>query len=1301
MLGFSFRFWNRAGAIRRRRICGRYGYHTTETILPRRICGRCCYHDGGDGSADAAVTMLFAAVGVEVLGSETTETDLRTLLLPCYLQLLGCRCWGARRRRRICGRCCYHAICSCWGAGAGERDGGDESADAAVTMLFAAVGVEVLGSETTETNLRTLLLPCYLQLLGCRCWGARLPRRICGRWCYITMLFAAVGVQVLGSETTETNLRTLLLPCYLQLLGCRCWGARRRRRICGRCCYHAICSCWGGGAGERDGGDESADAAVTMLFAAVGVQVLGSETDETNLRTLLLPCYLQLLGWRCWGARLPRRICGRCCCHAICSCWGGGAGERDYRDESADAAVTMLFAAVGVQVLGSETEETNLRTLLLPCYLQLLGCRCWGARRRRRICGRCCSHAICSCWGGAAGERDGGGRRICGRCCCHAICSCWGGGAGERDYRDESADAAVTMLFAAVGVQVLGSETAETNLRTLLLPCYLQLLGWRCWGARLPRRICGRCCYHAICSCWGAGAGERDGWDESADAAATMLFAAVGVQVLGSETEETNLRTLLLPCYLQLLGRCCYHAICSCWGGGAGERDGGDESADAAVAMLFAAVGVEVLGSEMEETNLRTLLLPCYLQLLGWRCWGARLPRRICGRCCCYAICSCPGAGERDYRDESADAAVTMLFAAVGVEQWRCWGARLPRRICGRCCYHAICSCWGGGAGEPDGGDESADAAVAMLFAAVGVEVLGSETTETNLRTLLLPCYLQLLRCRYWGARRRRRICGRCCYHAFCSCWGGGAGERDGGDESADAAVAMLFAAVGVEVLGSETTEKNLRTLLLPCYLQLLGWCWGARLPRRICGRCCCHAICSCWGGGAGERDYRDESADAAVAMLFAAVGVQVPGSEMEETNVRTLLLPCYLQLLGCRCWGARRRRRICGRCCSHAICSCWGGAAGERYGGDESADAAVPMLFAAVGVEVLGSETEETNLRTLLLPCYLQLLRCRCWGARRRRRICGRCCYHAICSCWGAGPGERYGGDESADAAVTMLFAAVGVQVLGSETEETNLRTLLFPCYLQLLGWSCWGARRRRETHLRTLLLPCYLRLLGWRCWGARLPRRICGRCCCHAICSCCGAGTGERDGGDESADAAVTMLFAAASVELLGSDTEEMHLRTLLFPCYLQLLGWRCWGAIRRRRICGRCCCHAICSCWGGAVEVLGSETTETNLRTLLLPCYLQLLGWRCWGARLPRRICGRCCCHAICSSWGAAAGERDCGDEVADAAVTMRIGDWGRRRRSCGRWWWRMLLFKQAEFKGVRILDPLFFNIQIFFL
>ena len=100
--------------------------------------------------------------------------------------------------------------------------------------------------------------------------------------------------------------------------------------------------------------------------------------------------------------------------------------------------------------------------------------------------------------------------------------------------------------------------------------------------------------------------------------------------MLGKETAETNLRTLRLPCYLQLLGV------------DVGERDCGDESADGAVTMLL-------------YTNLRTLLLPCYLQLLG------------------------VDVGERDCGDESADASVTMLFAAEG----RC------------CCYHAICSCWG------------------------------------------------------------------------------------------------------------------------------------------------------------------------------------------------------------------------------------------------------------------------------------------------------------------------------------------------------------------------------------------------------------------------------------------------------------------------------------------------------------------------------------------------------------------------------------------------------------------------------
>ena len=88
---------------------------------------------------------------------------------------------------------------------------------------------------------------------------------------------------------------------------------------------------------------------------------------------------------------------------------------------------------------------------------------------------------------------------------------------------------------------------------------------------------------------------------------------------------------MLFACYLQLLGV------------DVGERDCGDESADASVTMLFAAVG------------------------------GIDVGERGCG-------------------DESADAAVTMLFAAVG---GRRWGARLRRRICGRCCYQAICSCWG------------------------------------------------------------------------------------------------------------------------------------------------------------------------------------------------------------------------------------------------------------------------------------------------------------------------------------------------------------------------------------------------------------------------------------------------------------------------------------------------------------------------------------------------------------------------------------------------------------------------------
>ena len=73
-----------------------------------------------------------------------------------------------------------------------------------------------------------------------------------------------------------------------------------------------------------------------------------------------------------------------------------------------------------------------------------------------------------------------------------------------------------------------------------------------------------------------------------------------------------------------------------------------------------------MLGKETAETNLRTLRLPCYLQLLG------------------------VDVGERDCGDESADGAVTMQLHESA--DARCWGARLRRRICGRFCYHAICS---------------------------------------------------------------------------------------------------------------------------------------------------------------------------------------------------------------------------------------------------------------------------------------------------------------------------------------------------------------------------------------------------------------------------------------------------------------------------------------------------------------------------------------------------------------------------------------------------------------------------------
>ena len=107
--------------------------------------------------------------------------------------------------------------------------------------------------------------------------------------------------------------------------------------------------------------------------------MLGSETAETNLRTLRLPCYLQLL-----GVDVGERDCGS-------------------RDESADAAVTMLFAAVGERDCGDESADGAVTMLLhesadaaVTMLFAAVGGRCWGARLRRRICGRFCYHAICS-----------------------------------------------------------------------------------------------------------------------------------------------------------------------------------------------------------------------------------------------------------------------------------------------------------------------------------------------------------------------------------------------------------------------------------------------------------------------------------------------------------------------------------------------------------------------------------------------------------------------------------------------------------------------------------------------------------------------------------------------------------------------------------------------------------------------------------------------------------------------------------------------------------------------------------------
>ena len=140
MLGFSFSCWNRVGAIRKRRICGRYCYVTMLCVeLLGRSCGGegdCCYRGMwscwglatvlmlfaavggrccGDEAADDAVTLLFAAVGgIDVRERECGDESADDAVAMLFAAVGG-GCWGARLRRRICGRCCYPAICSCWG----------------------------------------------------------------------------------------------------------------------------------------------------------------------------------------------------------------------------------------------------------------------------------------------------------------------------------------------------------------------------------------------------------------------------------------------------------------------------------------------------------------------------------------------------------------------------------------------------------------------------------------------------------------------------------------------------------------------------------------------------------------------------------------------------------------------------------------------------------------------------------------------------------------------------------------------------------------------------------------------------------------------------------------------------------------------------------------------------------------------------------------------------------------------------------------------------------------------------------
>ena len=117
--------------------------------------------------------------------------------------------------------------------------------------------------------------------------------------------------------------------------------------------------------------------------------------------------------------------------------------------------------------------------------------------------------------------------------------------------------------------------------------------------------------------------------------------------------------------------------------------------------------------------------------------------------------------------------------------------------------------------------------------------MLGSETAETNLRTMLFACYLQLL-----GVDVGERDCGDESADAsvtmlFAAVGGIDVGERDCGDESADDAVCMLFAAVGVDVGERDCGDESADDAVTMLFAAVGGRCGGARLRRRICGRCC------------------------------------------------------------------------------------------------------------------------------------------------------------------------------------------------------------------------------------------------------------------------------------------------------------------------------------------------------------------------------------------------------------------------------------------------------------------------------